>query len=91
MYYPCSENKGADQLRGYSEADLRLCFRLCRLLVFSQGGSYRYNVVDLSITYFDYFAKLEAIKLLVNQGSQTKTEVCDIFFFFSFPLFIQIT
>ena len=30
----CSENKGADQLRGYREADLRLCFRLCRLLVF---------------------------------------------------------
>ena len=23
MYYPCSENKGADQLRGYREADLR--------------------------------------------------------------------
>ena len=26
MYYPCSENKGADQLRGYREADLRLVF-----------------------------------------------------------------
>ena len=24
LYYPCSENKGADQLRGYREADLRL-------------------------------------------------------------------
>ena len=35
LYYPSSENKGADQLRGYREADLRLCFRLCRLLVFS--------------------------------------------------------
>ena len=34
MYYPCSENKGADQLRGYREADLRLCFRICRLLFF---------------------------------------------------------
>ena len=34
VYYPCSENKGADQLRGYREADLRLCFRICRLLVF---------------------------------------------------------
>ena len=39
LYYPCSENKGADQLRGYREADLRLCFRLCRLLVFPRGGS----------------------------------------------------
>ena len=40
MYYPSSENKGADQLCGYREADLRLCFRLCRLLVFPWGGSY---------------------------------------------------
>ena len=34
LYYSSSENKGADQLRGYREADLRLCFRICRLLVF---------------------------------------------------------
>ena len=26
IYYLCSENKGADQLRGYREADLRLFF-----------------------------------------------------------------
>ena len=26
MYYLCSENKGAEQLRGYCEADLRLFF-----------------------------------------------------------------
>ena len=30
MYNLCSENKGADQLRGYREADLRLCFRICK-------------------------------------------------------------
>ena len=35
LYYPSSKNKGADQLRSYCEADLRLCFRICRLLVFS--------------------------------------------------------
>ena len=40
LYYPSSENKGTDQLRGYREADLRLCFRLCRLLVFPCGGSF---------------------------------------------------
>ena len=40
MYYPCSENKDADQLRGYREADLRLCFRPCKLFVFSRTGSY---------------------------------------------------
>ena len=39
LYYPRSENKGADQLRSYCEAGLRLCFRLCRLLVFPCGGS----------------------------------------------------
>ena len=40
MYYPCSENKDADQLRGYREADLRLCFRPCKWLVFSRTGSF---------------------------------------------------
>ena len=30
LYYPCSENKGADPLRGYREADLRLCFCICK-------------------------------------------------------------
>ena len=35
LYYPYSENKGADQLRGYCQADLRLCLRLCKMLVFS--------------------------------------------------------
>ena len=39
LYHPSCENKGADQLRGYREADLRLCFRICRLLVFSRRGS----------------------------------------------------
>ena len=38
LYYPCSENKGADQLRSYCEADLRLCFRLRKLLVFPYGA-----------------------------------------------------
>ena len=29
LYYSCSENKGADQLRSHCKADLRLCFRIC--------------------------------------------------------------
>ena len=40
LYYLCSENKGADQLRCFREADLsdlRLCFRICKMLVFSYG------------------------------------------------------
>ena len=34
MHYPCSENKGADQLRGYREADLRLCFSPMKIVGF---------------------------------------------------------
>ena len=45
--YPSSENKGADQLRSYCEADLRLCFRLCRLLVFPCGGSHIMVEIEL--------------------------------------------
>ena len=41
LYYPFSENKGADQLRGDREADLHLCFRKCKKPVFSRRGSYR--------------------------------------------------
>ena len=40
LYYPYSENKGADQLRGYREADLRLCFRICKKPVFSRSSSF---------------------------------------------------
>ena len=31
LYYLCSKNKGADQLRGYRAADLHLCFRICKV------------------------------------------------------------
>ena len=39
----CGENKGADQLRGHREADLRLCFRICKKPVFSRHGSIKIN------------------------------------------------
>ena len=44
MNYLCSENKDADQLRGYREADLRLCFRICKMPVFSRRGSFKSGV-----------------------------------------------
>ena len=50
MYYPGSENKGADKLCSYPEADLRLCFPICRLLVFSRGGSGLDGLVNVYIT-----------------------------------------
>ena len=34
LYYQCSGNKGADQLRSYCKADVRLCFRICKMLFF---------------------------------------------------------
>ena len=34
LYYPCRENKCADQLRGYRAADLRLWFRVYKTQVF---------------------------------------------------------
>ena len=47
LYYPCSENKGADQLRGYREAGLRLCFRIGNNPVFLRCGS-NANIVILN-------------------------------------------
>ena len=35
LYYPCSENKDADQLRSYCKADPFLCFRIGKTQVFS--------------------------------------------------------
>ena len=57
LYYLCSKNKGADQLHSYCKADLRLCFRLCRLLVFPCGCSYVfsfYSVTPLCPYYVCY-------------------------------------
>ena len=72
MYYPSSENKGADQLRGYREADLRLCFRLCRLLVFPWGGS-NVNCADTkhipNIMASDFDAQF---KCILNQDADSE-------------------
>ena len=35
LYFPYSENKGSDQQGSYGAADLRLCFDICKNLVFS--------------------------------------------------------
>ena len=69
MYYPCSENKDADQLRGYREADLRLCFRPCKLLVFSRTGSFN-KERSLSLNYG---------KINLNMGK--KAQFCAIFLY----------
>ena len=65
LYYPCSENKGSDN----HEADLRLCFRICKLLVFSCGDLHildclviamsqkLYEEKNLNISLFDLILK----------------------------------
>ena len=64
MYYPCSENKGADQLRGYREADLRLCFRIGKNPVFSRCGSYDNAYSDINgTTVYKYAVAYTLISL----------------------------
>ena len=48
MFYLCSENKGADQLRGYREAELRPCFRICKKPVSHDAAHLipRFSVTD---------------------------------------------
>ena len=50
LYYLCNENKGTDQLRGYCEADLLLCFRICKNSVFSRRGSFYLYLSDEKFT-----------------------------------------
>ena len=49
LYYPSGGNKGADQLCGYCEAELRLCFRICKTFVFSRCGKFVLSTKGLTI------------------------------------------
>ena len=64
LYYPFSENKGADHLRGYREADLRLCFRICKKPVFSQRGSYGFTSNNVKCTIIRF--EREILKLFLS-------------------------
>ena len=55
MYYPGSENKGADQLPSYCEAGLRLCFRIHKPFVFSVRHKYFYSEFKNSCLYGIFF------------------------------------
>ena len=73
--------KGADQLRGYREADLRLCFRLCKLLFFSCTGS---NFSD----YTDLCLKIVFETIQCNKGNITphlcySTDLSGLYFIMS--------
>ena len=84
MYYPCSENKGADQLRGYREADLRLCFRIGKYPVFSRCGSHdviyggkNSGVTTLLSTDVSILTDIDAI---LKSGQNSSIVLCWIIF-----------
>ena len=64
LYYPCSENKGADQLRGHREADLRLCFHICTKPVFLQWGSYLIKIN--SLFFLENCSSKSAVSILIR-------------------------
>ena len=67
MYYPRSENQGADQLRGYREAYLRFCFRICKKPVFSRRDSYYpCSLVVYSIFYCGLSGEKDLDKKIYN-------------------------
>ena len=67
MYYPFSENKGADQLRGYREADLRLCFRICKIR-FSHDAAHMHTP---EITAFN-----DCVMYLIREVSYCNNSSC---------------
>ena len=66
LYYLYSENKGADQLHGYREADLRLCFRKCKNPVFSRRGSYYVMHISLMLSSDSLFKTDYSLKTIEN-------------------------
>ena len=73
MYYPCSENKGADQLHSYFEDDMHLFshwqksgFLMMRLI--GQKGDSFANFEDKITFFFNSFLKLEKKSFLKLAG-----------------------
>ena len=68
MYYPSSENKGADQLRGYRESDLRLWFSHMQIVGFLMTRLILIVNNKKGNTKYD-------IKLLTNQTGITEEQI----------------
>ena len=69
LYCLCSENKGADQLRGYREADLRLYFANAKRL-FSHDAAQidmiqREHMVNRSTSFYSHVHKNETFTIHV--------------------------
>ena len=72
IVYLCSENKGADQLRGYREADLCLCFRICKKQVFSRCGSNTLQSIDSMLKCFCYVLNSQQFSIIDKMQLQCK-------------------
>ena len=84
LFYLCSENKGADQLHSYREADLRLCFRICKMLVFSwrdsnvvwQPTKYPFKIKRQLNRKWSYFSTLYGMMLLQQLKGEIHVILC---------------
>ena len=84
LYYPSSEKKDADQLRGYREADLHLCFRICRLLVFSWRCSFPFFhiAIDIHVVRYLFLEIPKITKIKCTSQSKGYNLVVKFFKFF---------
>ena len=81
MHYPCGENKGTDQLRGYRETDLRLCFRICQYLVFSHCGLYMLPLIELDWEILEQTPIHVKVVKEFGPGSNPISDIIEIFQF----------
>ena len=73
LFYRCSENKGADKLRGYREADLCLCFHnmqnvgflMTRLISFSSKPIIYVFLLKLSILTAEKLRNINTMHSLI--------------------------
>ena len=70
MYYVCSEKKGADKLRGYREAHLRLCFYTCKKPFFHDAAQMSLDLKDISYRYLIMFVFLAQSSTISCQDEQ---------------------
>ena len=58
LYYPCSENKGADQLRGYREADSAPLFSHMQIVGFLTRRLILYRRECWSLASFSHYGNV---------------------------------
>ena len=77
MYCLCSKNKGADQLRGYRTADLRLCLCIYKKPVFSRRSSYCKKILCAGVyIIFLFFALKHRLLVLVRTSMRQFYQTC---------------